>query len=177
MQLSAWARTLAAACLVAAAPAAAVDGIAIEAGAGDNTDMARIAVQWNWSQRWFQGSEWHVGGYWDLGLGYWKHGGLPDQPGNITELGLIPVFRLQRNGLRGPYAEAAIGFHLLSRTSIGDKRFSTMFQFGDHVGLGYRFGVKGAWEVGYRFQHLSNADIKKPNDGIDFHQLRVQYHF
>ncbi|MBM3373392.1 MAG: acyloxyacyl hydrolase, partial [Betaproteobacteria bacterium] len=27
------------------------------------------------------------------------------------------------------------------------------------------------------YQHLSNADIKRPNDGLDFHQLRLQYWF
>ena len=43
----------------------------------------------------------------------------------------------------------------------------------------------GAWvlvnaakyDLGYRFQHLSNADIKKPNDGINFNQIRFSYHF
>jgi len=162
---------------LAAIPAAAVDGVAVEAGRGDGTDMGRVAIQWDWSQRWFQGGEWHVGGYWDLGVGYWRQDALPGQNGDIGEIGFTPVFRLQRNDLAGPYAEAAIGFHLLSKTQIGDKRFSTAFQFGDHVGFGYRFGVRSAWDLGYRLQHLSNGSIKKPNDGINFHQVRLQYHF
>jgi lipid A 3-O-deacylase len=160
-----------------AIPAAAVDGVAIEAGSGDGTDMGRIAIQWDWSKRWFQGQEWHVGGYWDLGLGYWSHDTLPGQNGSITEIGFTPVFRLQRNELVGPYAELAVGVHFLSSTQIGDKRLSTSFQFGDHVGLGYRFGAKAAWDLSYRLQHLSNGSIKKPNDGINFHQARLQYHF
>ncbi len=139
--------------------------------------MGRVAVQWKWSRRWFQGGDWHVGGYWDLGIGYWSRDALPGQNGDLVEIGLTPVFRLQRNDLKGPYAEGAIGFHLLSQTSLGDKRFSTSFQFGDHLGFGYRFGTKSALDLGYRFQHLSNAGIKKPNDGINFHQLRLQYHF
>jgi hypothetical protein len=160
------------------APALALDGIALEAGTGDSTDMGRVAVQWDWKSRWFQGREWHLGGYWDLGAGHWRwSGAAPGQNEDITEIGLTPVLRFQPNDLRGPYVEAGIGFHLLSRTSIGSKRFSTMFQFGDHVGIGYRFGAKGAFDVGYRFQHLSNASIKKPNNGINFHQIRLQYHF
>ena len=159
-------------------PAAAVDGIAIEAGSGNGVDMGRVAIQWDWGKRWFQGAEWHVGGYWDLGLGYWRNDTtLPGQNGSITEIGLTPVFRLQRNDLAGPYLEAAIGFHLLSKTQIGDMRFSTQFQFGDHLGAGYRFGTRDAWDLGYRFQHLSNGDIKMPNHGITFHQARLQYHF
>lgn len=164
--------------LVAAAPdAVAVDGIAIEAGRGDSTDMGRIGIQWDWGKRWFQGAQWHLGGYWDLSAGYWRRDALPGQNDDIAEIGFTPVFRFQGNNLTGPYAEAGIGAHLLSRTQIGDKRLSTRFQFGDHLGLGYRFGAKGAWDLGYRFQHLSNAGIKRPNNGINFHQVRLQYHF
>jgi opacity protein-like surface antigen len=90
---------------------------------------------------------------------------------------LTPVFRLQPNALAGPYVEAGIGFHLLSHSSIGDNRLSTAFQFGSHVGVGYRFGAKHSFEVGYRFQHISNAGIKDPNAGMNFHQVRAQYHF
>jgi lipid A 3-O-deacylase len=157
-------------------PAAAVDGIATEVGGSEGIDLGRISVQWDWGKRWFQGAEWHVGGYWDLGLAYWWHDALPGQNGGIIEIGLTPVFRLQRNDLTGPYLEAAIGFHLLSRTQISDKRLGTHFQFGDHLGVGYRFGTRGAWDLGYRFQHFSNGDIKSPNDGIDFHLVRLQYH-
>ena len=167
-----------AAWLALMSPAAiAVDGVAVEAGGGDGTDMARIALQWDWGKRWFQGTDWHLGGYWDLGLGYWRRDALPGENGHITEIGFTPVFRFQRNTLTGPYAEAGIGAHLLSRTQIGDKRLSTKFQFGDHLGFGYRFGERGAWDLGYRFQHLSNASIKSPNDGINFHQVRLQYRF
>ena len=165
--------------LLAAAspPAIAVDGIAVEAGNGDGADMGRVALQWDWKSRWFEGKSWHLGGYWDLGVGYWQRDVQPGQNGDITEIGLTPVFRLQPNDLTGPYAELAVGIHFLSRTSLGDKRFSTAFQFGDHVGLGYRFGAKGAFDIEYRFQHLSNASIKRPNNGINFNQIRLQYHF
>ncbi len=162
---------------LSAVPATAVDGISVEIGGGDGTDIGRIAIQWDWNKRWFQGSEWHLGGYWELALGHWRYDAVPGQNREITEIGLTPVLRLQRNELTGPYAEAGVGIHLLSETRIGDKRLSTQFQFGDHVGVGYRFGARSAWDVGYRYQHLSNASIKKPNNGINFHQVRLQYHF
>jgi opacity protein-like surface antigen len=84
---------------------------------------------------------------------------------------------LQRHDFRGLYLEAGIGAHLISSTALGNKRFGTAFQFGDHLGFGYRFGARGAADIGYRYQHLSNADIKVPNNGIDFHQVRLQYWF
>ncbi|OGA40750.1 MAG: hypothetical protein A3G24_20355 [Betaproteobacteria bacterium RIFCSPLOWO2_12_FULL_62_13] len=161
----------------AGAPSHAIDGMSIEGGRGDATDMGRVGVQWDWKARWFQGRDWHLGGYWELAAGYWRRSAAPGFNKDITEVGLTPVFRLQQNDRRGPYLEGAIGFHLLSSTTIGDKRLSTRFQFGDHVGAGVRFGAKGEYDFGYRFQHLSNGSIKKPNNGINFHQIRFQYHF
>lgn len=163
---------------LASAPALAIDGFAVEAGRGEGVDRGRIAVQWDWSRQWFKGSDWHLGGYWDLSLGQWHDGSVaPGQNDNITDIGFTPVFRIQSNSLVGPYVEAGIGVHLFSRSQIADKRMSTLFQFGDHIGLGYRFGAKSAFDLGYRFQHHSNASIKRPNPGINFHQVRLQYHF
>ena len=161
-----------------AAPARAMGGFALEIGSGDSVEMVRAAVQWNWKKRWFQRANWHLGGYWDVALGYWRRDDVrAGEHGELFDLALTPVFRIQPNALAGPYLEAAIGFHVLSRSSIGDHRLSTAFQFGDHLGVGYRFGSKASYDLGYRFQHLSNAGIKRPNPGINFHQIRLQYHF
>ncbi len=163
--------------LLVSGSAAAVDGVSFELGQGDGADMGRVGLQWNWNKQWLKGDQWHVGGYWDLSLGHWKRDALPGQNDNLTEIGLTPTFRLQQNDGRGLYGEAAIGFHLLSNTSLGPKRFSTSFQFGDHLGMGYRFGTKGAFDLGLRYQHLSNGSIKRPNNGINFTQVRLQYWF
>lgn len=163
--------------------APAVDGISIQGGlgagasAGAGTEMARIALQWDWDRRWFESKVGHVGGFWDVGVGYWRRDAVPGQNGDLFEIGLTPVFRLEPNDLRGAYVEAGVGAHLLSQTSLGNKRYSTRFQFGSHLGVGYRFRVRQAFDLSYSYQHLSNADIKKPNDGADFHEIRLQYHF
>jgi lipid A 3-O-deacylase len=160
------------------ADAHALDGVAFEFGTGDGVKTARAALQWDWKSRWLQSANWHVGGYWDVALAYWKwNNGAPGLQEKLFDFGLTPVFRLQPNGLAGPYVEAGIGFHLLSHSSIGDNRLSTAFQFGSHVGVGYRFGARRSFEAGYRFQHISNAGIKDPNAGMNFHQVRAQYHF
>ena len=172
-------------CLVLAVPSArAVDGISLEVGTSDSSntsvDMGRIGVQWDWSKRWALGSNWHIGGYWDLALGYWSNDSRNRTHDSITDLGFTPVFRLQQTnpGAVAPYLEAGVGFHLLSHTSVSpQRRFSTAFQFGDHLGLGLRFGPRHAFDLGYRYQHLSNAGIKRPNQGLNFHQVRFQYHF
>ena len=163
--------------LMLSTPVAAVDGMALETGYEDRSEMARVAVQWQWSKRWLQGEGWHLGGHWDLAVARFERDPAPDSPSSLTEVGLTPVFRLQADGLRGAYLEGGVGAHLFSSTKLGDKRFGTAFQFGEHLGFGYRFGAHGAYDLSYRYQHLSNADIKRPNDGINFHQLRLYYWF
>lgn len=145
-----------------------------------NTAMGRIGVQWDWDQNWFaKSSPISIDGYWDFSVGEWHSNGTP-QDHNITDIGFTPVFRIQPSRAMDfiPYAEIGVGAHYLTGKNITDtRRFSTHYQFGDHVGAGFRFGKDGAYDIGYRLQHLSNAGIDHPNPGINFHQIRLQYHF
>lgn len=168
---------------LASGSAVAVDGLSITGGlgagssAGDSTGLFRIALQWDWDKRWFEGEKWHLGGFWNADVAYWERNASPGQNDHLYEVGLTPVFRLQPNDLKGFYLEGGVGLFLLSETSLGNKSYSTAFQFGSHLGIGYRFGAKDAFDVGYAYQHLSNAHIEQPNDGADFHEVRLQYHF
>jgi lipid A 3-O-deacylase len=177
--------TLLAAALLAlfALPAQAVDlgidSVSIEGGysPNDNGDvgMTRVGVQWDWGVKWFENSYMYLGGYWDAQAGYW-HSSDTD----LGDFSITPVFRLQSSATSGfvPYAEFAIGAHVLTDKTITQHRvFSTNFQFGDHVGAGFRFGDKAEYDIGYRYQHLSNGSIDTPNPGINFHELRFMYHF
>jgi len=159
--------------LLFAAKTHAVDGVSVEAGSGNNSvDLWRVGAQWKWQKHWFTQGDWHLGGYWDAQIGRWNGAS------NITDISLTPTFRLEPKSGYGPYVQGAIGFHYLSGKNIStSKQFSTNFQFGDHVGAGYRFGQKGQYDLGIRLQHLSNAGIKHPNPGINFAILRFQYHF
>jgi hypothetical protein len=157
---------------LAALPAAAVNGVSTELGFNDDVRMWRAGLQWNWQRRWFRGGKAELGGYWDLSAGGWRNG-----DDTVYDLGLTPVFRYAGTARGSLYVEAAIGFHLLSDLRIDEnKLFSTSFQFGDHIGIGMRFGPRDRYDVGLRLQHLSNGGIRKPNPGIDFIQLRLQYH-
>ncbi len=157
-----------------ATPAMAIDGVAVEAGSGNGADMWRVGVQWDWDKRWLETGNWHLGAYWDLQAGQWK-----GKERRITDIGFTPVFRFQqtRRDSFSPYIEGAIGFHLISKTRLDDERaFGSAFQFGDHVGIGARFGERGRYDLSLRLQHLSNGSIKEPNDGINFAQVRFQLH-
>jgi Lipid A 3-O-deacylase (PagL). len=157
----------------------AVDGVSLEIGStfqSPETTLWRVGAQWDWNKKWFESDGWFLGGYWDASLGRWHSA---DNGGNhdVTDFGFTPVFRYQKAG-SGPYLEAAIGFHYLTHTDITQERqSSTHFQFGEHLGAGFRFGKNGEYDLGYRFQHLSNGGIDHPNPGINFHQVRLEYHF
>lgn len=179
MEIKAVARRVIAAAwsLGTAAEALAVDGVAIEVGRSGKTDMALVAAQWQWAQRWLQRSGSHVGGYWEVSAARWTRDASPGQNSQLADFGVTPVFRWQANDLHGFYIEGGIGAHLISTTQLGSRTLSTAFQFGDHAGVGYRFGARGAADVSYRYQHLSNAGIKTPNQGLEAHQIRLQYWF
>ena len=137
-------------------PAPPVDGVAVELGVGDeDTKILRLATTDRWGR---------LPGYWELSAAAWDNAAE-----SAFDLGLTPVFRFQRGAF---HAEAAIGFHLVQTRISPSRRFSTAFQFGDHVGVGYR---SGHWVWGARFQHLSNGGIRRPNPGINFLLLRLEY--
>ncbi|OGS91881.1 MAG: hypothetical protein A2Z95_10395 [Gallionellales bacterium GWA2_60_18] len=160
--------------------ALAVDGMSVEYGNGDATDMARVGAIWNWDKQWFTEGAWLVTGFWEVSVGRWNGHSAAGNNQTITDLGVTPVFRFQQKNRSGfsPYAEGAIGFHLIAPTFINaDRKFGSAFQFGDHVGFGASFGDRQQFELGYRFQHLSNGSIKQPNQGINFNQVRFGYQF
>jgi lipid A 3-O-deacylase len=175
-------KTLAAAALMLAAPAQAVDSASLELGFGDeDTETLRAGLQWNWQRRWFAERSWALGAYWDLQIGRWSGPLRPgQQPQTVWDIGITPVFRLERAERTRvvPYLEAGIGFHVLSDLRINFKRvFSTRFQYGDHLAAGVRFGEDHRYDMSLRLQHLSNGGLARPNPGINFVQLRLAYHF
>lgn len=170
--------------LVSVQHAHAVDGFSLEYGKSDssNSDVseAGASLQWKWDRKWFEGSDWHVGGYWEASIRQWENGSALKTNSGLTDIGFTPVFRLQQNKLANvaPYLEGAIGLHLLSKSSVSTQRdFGSSFQFGSHVGAGIRFGQKWEYDLSYRYQHLSNVGLQRPNQGINFNQIRFAYHF
>jgi hypothetical protein len=154
--------------------AGAVDGVSLEYGRGDqHSDLWRLGLRWDWKKKHRLGPYLQWGGYWEASGGQWANGE------RVTDLAFTPVFRLERSeGSYLPYLEGAIGLHLLSQVNLSEHRTSgTHFQFGDHVGIGVRFGERLQHDIGIRAQHLSNAGIGEPNPGIDFVILRYEYRF
>ena len=143
----------------------AFDSISAEAGRGTRAvDSWRLGVQWKEQPRWLTAPNWTF--YGEAAVGGWE-----SDTGTLTEGSLTPTLRYGHE--RGPYLDGGIGLHVLSESRISSAvEFSTRFQFGDHLGAGYRVG---RYDLSMRIQHLSNAGIRNPNPGINFLYLRFQY--
>ncbi|MES2150890.1 MAG: acyloxyacyl hydrolase [Pseudomonadota bacterium] len=156
-----------------------IDSASVDLATGTRTQMLRLGVQKDWDVRWFQSNGTHLSGYWDASFGFWRANHYQNIAGstqNLTDIGLDPVFRFERDDKKGMYAEGGIGVHRLSKLYDNDTyRLSTLFQFGDHIGVGYVFDNK--WEVGAKIQHFSNGGYKKPNTGVNIVDVKLSYHF
>lgn len=158
----------------------AVDGVSFVLGNGTHTDIARVGAVWEWEKQWFTDGDWLLTGYWEAAAGALKGRSAAGNNQTVTDLSVTPVFRLQQKNpsMFAPYLEAAIGLHLISPTFVSaDRQLGSAFQFGDQIGLGVRFGEHQEFDLAYRFQHISNGGIKKPNNGINLNLVHFVYHF
>lgn len=155
-------------------------GMQLAGGVADHgVKKTDLGIVWDPGLTW-----WHIGGYQftlvgEAHVAYWdireSHATHP----HIWEFGFTPVLRFEKgSGWFRPYLEAGAGVRMLSHVrETDDRTFSSSFQFADMVGIGAQFGEHQNYQAGFRFQHLSNAGIKKPNPGINFSQVYVQYNF
>jgi len=157
----------------------AVDSASFDIGTGNKTQIFRLGAQWKWERRWWQSNGTHIGGYWDLSLTQWRGNKFQDIDGqtqNLTDIGITPVFRFQRDTLKGPYLEGGIGAHYLTKHYDNNgRKLSTNFQFGDHLGIGYVFNNN--LDIALKVQHYSNGGIRQPNSGVNFAVISVRYPF
>lgn len=89
--------------------------------------------------------------YAEASLSRWQaRNGHAEGHGVLTQLALIPVLRHRFDAGRSPwFVEGGIGATVTSSIYRSDnKRFSTAFNFGDHLGVGFSFG-------GHRQQELT----------------------
>lgn len=95
----------------------------------------------------------------------------------LYEIGFVPIGQFAK--AVGPvYLDASFGLgpDLISRPSIGVQRKSTLFQFSDEMGIGIS-DLKRRVRVSFTYRHISNLDIKTPNNGSNFVGLGVSYKF
>ncbi len=144
---------------------------------GTDVDMtlSRLSLGADWNATVYEAENWKLSGRWDLNIHHWNTSMQQpeDKPpfkksGSI--IGVTPVFQYQwKSAQVKPYMELGGGLHfLLDEALIEDEIKSTQFQFGSILG----FGAKtDKYELGYRYTHFSNANIRMPNPGTDVHAI------
>lgn len=141
---------------------------------GDSGQLARFTLSAPPSAPFGRSGAWSWTVTPEVTLGRWRD---EQNDKGVWDAGFTPVLAARRDASGGSVAlELGIGVHLLSAVRFEDNNLASAFQFGDHVGIEWQpDGVP--WRIGYRFQHLSNASIAPPNDGIEFHLLRLGWRF
>lgn len=166
--------------LAAAAPAFAFGGpevVFAQVGWWRHVRTATVGATWDWHwQR--ETARGTFTGYTEVAVGRWRTTGTEDDRG-YTRFGVTPVLRVYPRSIGGGwFGEIGIGANVISPMyRNGGDRFSTTFNFGDHLAVGRRFGVDGQQELAVRFEHFSNAGIRHPNPGQNLLQLRYAYRF
>jgi hypothetical protein len=160
----------------------AVDFAGAEIGLNDGDAIWRIgaAADWDWFPNLMESGRWTLAAQLELSASYWDGDAGRTGTSSLAEAGFGPALRLSRAPQAGgvaPFFEAGTGLHVMSSDEIQDLDFDLAFAIGSHIGLGLRFGERAQYELGYRYYHLSNADIGDTNPGINFHVVRFVYHF
>jgi lipid A 3-O-deacylase len=151
----------------------------LQGGKAGHTHELTAGAAWDWTRQWKLGRG-QISGYWEVSVSQWSFlAADARRTAWLGKIGLIPVFRYRPSGGESPwFFEAGVGLTLTtSLYQTNRKRFSTHFNFGDHIALGRNFGRRDAHELSMRAQHFSNAGIKRPNPGEDFLQVRYAYRF
>jgi len=135
-----------------------------------------VILPWNWSYALGSG---RMTGYWDLSVSRWS---ADYQGGNRSSwvLGAQPTLRWRPSQGQSPWflqAGLGVSYAINHRFITDHKEFSTRYNFASHIGIGYLFGEQLKNEISLRFEHQSNAGIKRPNPGENFLQLRYARHF
>jgi lipid A 3-O-deacylase len=156
----------------------APDGVFAEAGlapSGSYSVTAGALWAWNWRGS-FGNTE--ATGMTEVYLSRWdSHGAVQRQ--TLTQAGVLPLVRLRLDHGRSPwFFEGGIGVTVMDNLYRNHgKEFSTRFNFVDVFGVGRSIGADRRRDVSLRLAHISNANLKQPNPGENFLQLRYAMMF
>lgn len=154
-------------------------GFFVQGGGGeDQVGVVSAGLLWPWQWRTtLAGAE--VTAQTELFFSNWRARQVGGGRQNVVQVGLVPLFRLRPSGGQSPwFFEAGIGLSVTDKRFVTpDKTFSTRWNFSDNLAVGRNFGAQGEHEVSLRWQHSSNAGVKKPNPGLDLLMVRYATRF
>ncbi len=153
----------------------AFDGITAGFGNGEPDKLRgfRAGLQWHW-QPWWDGDWFSIQPLWELTVAQWKpQSQTAVARQNLRTLSLAPSVQVFLKPLEGfsPFLEASIGVAALSHDRLGRRDLGAHWAFQDKFGAGIAFGAHQQFQLGAYYLHYSNANMAKPNQGIDLKPL------
>jgi hypothetical protein len=145
----------------------------VQAGSAEHVDTVSVGAIW--ALPWQRDTSFgRLATSIEAGVGEWQTHGQRHRSHPFTQIGFTPSLRVYPDAWHGRwFAEAGIGVNVIAPAYHTDgKRFSTQFNFGDHIGIGREFGAGHQHEIALRIEHFSNAGVDHPNPGENFVQLR-----
>lgn len=138
---------------------------------GAGSSMHRFTVNYETAPLWsYPAGGTRISLVGELGVSYWRYDGHPENSHREAwQLSAIPMFQWWFT--RQFYIEGGIGATVFNTTRFAGKNISTAFQFGDHIGVGFK--LNDSVRLNARYSHFSNAGIKRPNPGLDIFQVGV----
>jgi lipid A 3-O-deacylase len=148
-------------------------GAFVEGGIADNASYsATVGLIWPWSWR-HEALDGELTATTEAYVSHWTARGSAEHA-SFTQLGVLPVLRYRfGRGSSDWFAQGGIGISVMDVMYwTADKQFSTHFNFASVAAVGRSFGPERRQELSLRLFHVSNADLRKPNPGENFLQLR-----
>ncbi len=137
----------------------------------DDEDFQQYEIYINYALpwRWQSAAGWFLSTYLNGTAGALRGAG---ETGFIGSLG--PSVAVGKAGIP---VVLAIGVSptVLSKSEFDDAELGGKFHFTSHLGVFFQLGQR--WDLGYRFQHMSNASIKSTNPGLNMHMFQLGYRF
>jgi hypothetical protein len=144
-------------------------GFSVNPGTRGDLFQAEAFGDWHLPWDWSLGRQWSLRPRLDLSAGGLT--GMADQS-FVGTLG--PSLVVERPGLPVKLV-AGCSPTVLSRSMFGNWDVGTWFQFTTHAGFALRLNSR--CELGYRFQHMSNASLDENNPGLNLHMFSLAYRF
>ncbi len=126
-------------------------------------------INWDTPWHWELGKDWHLQTRLEL-TGGWLNGRGEDAAFGTVGPGFVASWRDFPLVL-----EAGASPTVLGREQFGNTDFGTVFQFTTHGGL--TWNVTRRLGVGFRFLHVSNANIGPSNPGVNFYSFGAGWRF
>jgi hypothetical protein len=150
-------------------------GWGYQMGSDRTTQLFQMQLTRPFKNTLYRAPKWDLTAHWEFDGGVWYSTKLHPKNDKGYFIGITPVFNYTwRSAGIQPYLEVGAGVKYLDSIIVEELYKSTQFQFGDIFGLGIG---DDHFQVGWRYLHISNANIETPNPGNNFQTVHISYLF